>query len=205
MSREMVSTAPLPECMGWTVMALTARAAVLLAVAAALMIGSSAPRAEAATTMIPVGDNWFCNSSFQFGVVCPTTISVGDTVDWDFNGAIFAHTTTDCGATDCDTGPFGTVWDSGTVFPGGGPFQFTFTEAGVYPYYCSIHPSDMRGEITVVAAVGGIAELPSADEAPSLEQSDGATGLWWVAGGSVGAVAAMSLIGSLAFRRLRRA
>jgi plastocyanin len=76
------------------------------------------------------------------------TIKAGETVRWTNNGPS-AHTTTSDGG----------VWDSGTLSPtsgggGGGysmsasmsgsatgtSFQFTFMQAGMYPYHCSIHP-----------------------------------------------------------------
>jgi plastocyanin len=30
--------------------------------------------------------------------------------------------------------------EGGVLFDKGGTFNFTFTEAGTYPYHCSIHP-----------------------------------------------------------------
>ena len=39
-------------------------------------------------------------------------------------------------------------FDSGD-FAKGDTFEFTFTEAGTYPYFCRLHPATMRGEIQV--------------------------------------------------------
>ena len=182
------------------------RRAVLVLVADILLVGSPAPRAEGATTVIAVGDFWFCDSGFAFGVVCPTTVTVGDTVEWDFSSSIFPHTSTDCG-TGCGLGegPFGGVWDSGTIFGGGGPFQFTFTETGTFLYYCTIHPTTMLGEITVTSAVGGIAELPRVDRAPqqTAESQGGPNFVMFTAAASA-AAAALVLIGVLARRRRLR-
>ncbi|GMQ98888.1 MAG: hypothetical protein BMS9Abin17_1420 [Acidimicrobiia bacterium] len=65
------------------------------------------------------------------------TVSVGDTITWtnDENGV--PHTTT------ADDG----LWDSATLRPDD-TFAFTFTEAGTFTYFCSIHPA-MRATITV--------------------------------------------------------
>ena len=65
-------------------------------IATLIFTGSAAPRVEAATTVIEVGDFWFCNDGF-LNQVCPTTIVIGDTVEWNFNNAFFVHNSTDCG------------------------------------------------------------------------------------------------------------
>ena len=39
-------------------------------------------------------------------------------------------------------------FDSGNVAKGE-TFEFTFNEAGTYPYFCRLHPATMRGEIHV--------------------------------------------------------
>lgn len=62
------------------------------------------------------------------------TVAKGATVTWTNNDGV-AHTIT--------SGSF----DSGSI-KNGGSFSFTFTQAGTYDYYCSIHPS-MKGKITV--------------------------------------------------------
>jgi hypothetical protein len=166
-----------------------------------LLGGSPAPRAEAATTIIPVGDFWFCNSSHANGV-CPTSVALGDTVEWDFGPSIFVHTSTDCG-TGCGTGPFGGVWDSGNISPGG-TYQFTFNTPGVYPYYCTIHPTAMQGEITVTTPVGGIAELPDIDAAPQQAmESQGGTDFVMVSAAAGAAAAGLAVVGVLLGRRLR--
>lgn len=64
------------------------------------------------------------------------TVQVGTTVVWtNQDGA--GHTTTDTQG----------LWDSGRLGQGG-TFSFTFTEAGVFSYFCSIHRS-MTAEVTV--------------------------------------------------------
>ncbi len=182
-----------------------ARPAALALFAFALLIGTPAPSAEGATVDILVGDFWFCSAGFQNGV-CPTTISVGDTVSWDFSPSAFVHTTTDCDG-DCGSPPFGTEWDSGFV-PGGGPkFQHTFNSTGVFLYYCTLHPLAMRGQITVTGAVGGIAELPAIDGSATVQTGPegGGLSIAWTAGiAAVGAAALAAIAGLYARRRWLR-
>lgn len=40
------------------------------------------------------------------------------------------------------------LWNSGALSQGES-FDFTFDEPGEYPYFCTIHPNQMRGTITV--------------------------------------------------------
>ncbi|MGI8858081.1 MAG: IPT/TIG domain-containing protein [Thermomicrobiales bacterium] len=70
------------------------------------------------------------------------TIPIGTRVTWTNNDG-FPHTTT----SDATPTP---VWDSGSI-AGGGSFSFTFTQTGVFPYHCTIHPfiAAMHGTITV--------------------------------------------------------
>jgi plastocyanin len=129
----------------------------LLALAAALLVGSPY-QATAATTTIAVGDFWFCNASFAGGV-CETTIHAGDTVAWDFSQAMNQHTATECGAS-CDSPSSMPLWNSGRMT--GGTFQFTFTQAGTFLYQCQVHPLAMRGRIVVQAAPTATSTAPSA-------------------------------------------
>lgn len=81
------------------------------------------------------------------------TVKVGQVVQWTNNGPS-AHTTTS------DSG----IWNSGSLAaPGGGTygngsmnggtFQFTFSQAGTFPYHCSLHPPSLypgfRGVVVV--------------------------------------------------------
>lgn len=78
------------------------------------------------------------------------TIDAGTEVTWEQND-IGAHTVTSgtveqasAGVTQQPDGRF----DSGDISKGE-TFEFTFTEAGTYPYFCRLHPATMRGEILV--------------------------------------------------------
>ena len=123
-------------------------AILAVVVTAAFWSQQSAPPTATAqeTTTVAVGDIWFCDDSFSAGV-CETTISVGDTVSWDFSPAQLPHTTTACGA-DCDDPTATPLWDSGLVADGS-TFEFTFDTPGTYLYYCLVHPTLQRGRIVV--------------------------------------------------------
>ncbi len=110
-----------------------------------LMSAGGGPE-KPAQTVVPVGDLWFCSGAYQGGV-CTTTITAGDTVSWDFSGASIFHTTTECGAS-CDSPTAQPLWDSGLVLDGG-TYEHTFSQPGTFLYYCSEHPSLMRGKIVV--------------------------------------------------------
>ena len=86
-------------------------------------------------------------------------ILVRDTVVWN-NIDSASHTVTAGTSTDGPTGLF----DSG-LFLSGTTFEFTFDEAGVYPYFCMVHPW-MTGEIIVneVEEMIVIPEEPNAND-----------------------------------------
>lgn len=65
------------------------------------------------------------------------TVKVGDTVTWTNNDQMVHTVTSDDG-----------VFDSGQMNTGE-TFSHTFTEAGTFPYNCTLHPN-MRAQVTVV-------------------------------------------------------
>jgi plastocyanin len=90
-----------------------------------------------------------------------TTINVGDTVQWVWEGDL--HHGSDAGS--CTTGgggnPYGNVhpegyggctsdgtWTSGTHMA---PFSYsyTFTQSGTFKYFCDVHLSAMTGRVVV--------------------------------------------------------
>ncbi len=121
-------------------------AILVVAATAAVWSQQSSPATAQETTTVAVGDTWFCNESFYAGI-CETTISVGDTVSWNFSGAVLVHTTTACGA-DCDSPTDTPLWNSGLVI-GASTYEFTFDTPGTYLYYCVVHPILQRGRIVV--------------------------------------------------------
>lgn len=79
------------------------------------------------------------------------TVAPGDTVTWTVTESIGAQHTVTSGK---QGGPdVGTAFDSGTASlqENGETFQHTFATAGVFDYFCRIHPVDMTGQVTVVA------------------------------------------------------
>jgi hypothetical protein len=109
---------------------------------------------QAATVTIQTGGAFygpfsFCDSSYS-GLVCITTIQVGDTVTWQSNSP-FAHTSTECGAS-CGSIPLSPLWDSGLI-PPIGTYSRPFNQIGTFNYQCNIHPTQMKGQIVVVASL----------------------------------------------------
>ncbi|UMG93419.1 PKD domain-containing protein [Nocardioides sp. TF02-7] len=67
-------------------------------------------------------------------------VEVGDTVEWQFDQATMAH----------DITARSDNWDIAQYRePGGEPVRWTFTEPGVYEYWCAIHGSIMTGTVVV--------------------------------------------------------
>jgi plastocyanin len=78
------------------------------------------------------------------------TVDAGSKVIWQQKDA-GAHTVTSgtveqggAGVTQQPDNQF----DSGEISKGD-TFEFTFSKAGTYPYFCRLHPATMRGEIQV--------------------------------------------------------
>ncbi len=115
-------------------------------VAAGIALVAAQP-VGAATEQIEAGSNYFCAPSFGNGV-CTTTVTVGDTVTWSI--VLGIHTITECDST-YTTCPVAGGFDSG-VLESTETFSQTFDADGDFAYYCAIHPSEMRGVISVVAA-----------------------------------------------------
>lgn len=65
------------------------------------------------------------------------SVKVGTTIVWTNNDSVEHNVTSDTG-----------VFSSGAMAPGD-TFKFTFTQAGTYPYSCSIHVPNMVGTVTV--------------------------------------------------------
>lgn len=93
---------------------------------------------EEETPEIPIGDGETVEVAIEDNAFNPATvnISTGDTVRW----------------TNLDTASH-TVEGTGTNFGSevlnqGDSYEFLFTDAGTYDYYCSIHP-EMKGTVVV--------------------------------------------------------
>jgi plastocyanin len=78
----------------------------------------------------------------------PVEVKVGDTVTWT-NDDTTPHTATSGTPANGPDGKFGSDSDTGGKILAPGQSQsFTFTEAGEYDYYCSLHPN-MVGKVDV--------------------------------------------------------
>lgn len=90
-------------------------------------------------TTPPANEVWMQNTSFNPKT---KTISAGTEITW-VNKDSFNHTVT----SGTPGNPDG-LFDSGVIGPGG-TYKRTFSTAGTYNYYCSIHQDIMTGTITV--------------------------------------------------------
>ena len=124
----------------------------LLAAAALLSFGVRAFDTQAATRTVDVGDLFFRDS---VSTNSTSTITVGDTVQWNWIGAA-PHSVT---ATDASFDePAGSFKASGT-------FSFTFNTVGSYTYACRVHPQ-MTGTI-VVQAGAAPTNTPEPNDTPT--------------------------------------
>jgi plastocyanin len=101
--------------------------------------GTPGPAATAAATPVPAAAaNAIAIKNFAFS---PATLTVkaGTTVTWTNSDGTSHTVVSDTGAPVAFTSP---------PIANGASFLFTFTQAGTYPYHCSIHPS-MTGTIVV--------------------------------------------------------
>jgi len=99
---------------------------------------SQGPAQPAGATPAPATANTITIKDFAFSPAA-LTVKTGTTVTW----------------VNDDSAPHTVVSDDGAPVPftsaqlaTGASFQQTFTQAGTYPYHCSIHPS-MKGTIVV--------------------------------------------------------
>lgn len=78
-------------------------------------------------------------------------VQVGESVSWD-NQDVGAHTVI---SGTVEQGSAGVIQEPDGRFASedldqGARFEHTFDEAGTYPYFCSLHPATMRGEVRVI-------------------------------------------------------
>lgn len=120
---------------------------------ALLVLAFAASPALAADTTVQVGDDFFNPQEVQ--------IDVGDTVTWEWVGAVGNHSVTSrqnqTESFDSDPGN-----NNPRHLPGSTPFTHTFTKNGATNYYCKLHPVTMQGTVTV-------GTLPPDASPPELE------------------------------------
>jgi len=125
---------------------------LVFALVALAVIGHADSRSTlAANTTVNIGDFWFCNSSYASGV-CPTSISPGDTVTWNWVGS-FLHNTVACSDSTFTNCGAQHGWASPTQ--SSGTFAHTFNSAGTTYYQCTLHLDAMRGRIDVIQDTDG--------------------------------------------------
>lgn len=125
-------------------------ACVFAVIALASVTGAASLLVEARaqeTVEVEGGGDWFCDPSFELGV-CETVVSAGGTVLWRIVEGV--HTVTQCDSSFALCPPAG-GFDSG-ILNVGDTFAYTFTEPGRAYYFCALHPVEMRGVVTVLAA-----------------------------------------------------
>jgi plastocyanin len=105
------------------------------------------------------------------------TVHVGDTVVWTVTKAIAdPHSVTSGTLGSADSGK---LFDSGaTLKDNGATFSFTFNAVATVPFYCVVHPTEMKGIVTVLAASGSGAppSVPPPSEAPAASGAPASSG-----------------------------
>jgi len=96
-----------------------------------------------------------------------TTINVGDTVEWDWQSGFHSTSSGSCPGGSCTQN---NIWNSGAT-SGPHSFQYTFNNAGTFPYFCSVHLASMQG--TVIVKAPPPPPPPPADFAISISNPNG--------------------------------
>lgn len=151
-------------------LAVVAAVGIAAAIATGFLMAPGNADAQSTVT-IESGNLYFCDPSFQDGI-CETTIIAGDTVIWDNVAGI--HTVTECNE-DFSVCPPEGGFDSG-LLTDGDTYTLTFTSAGVFPYWCALHPIEMRGRIIVQEPTPTPSPPPAEEPTPTPEgQTPGPT------------------------------
>lgn len=177
----------------------TARVVLVLIAVLAVVPSLAVPNAEAATTVVKVGQGPSGGASQRFNPAV-VTVSAGDSIRWEwFSGS---HDVQSENAAGLSSGPKGGMSGAGQSY------SYTFTRTGTYTYYCDNHagPGDadldeidrsiadgkMVGKVIVQPAVGGGLSLQSqpirfpAASLSGLEQTLDAEPTTWQAGDTTG-------------------
>jgi plastocyanin len=109
-------------------------------VAAALLL----PSAAFADATLQATDGTLPDGSDNRWTPNAVTVKVGETVTWSFAGTAIPHNVTSA-----------TGWEfSNAPALAGPPAQYTFTTPGTYEFFCQLHPTPMRGIVTVTDETG---------------------------------------------------
>jgi plastocyanin len=113
-----------------------------LTLAATLLATAAAPAAAYATTFdVQAVDGTEADNYDNRWTPSTVNAVVGDTVTWRFDGTSMPHNVMSEGAN----------WKfrSGGAAVAPPPASFTFTAAGTYTFICQVHPTTMRGTVSV--------------------------------------------------------
>ena len=135
-----------------------------LALAAGLLLMAVAAAAPAIAAEVGVS---IVDLDFEPATV---TVAQGDTITWTVTKSVGApHSVTSGKLNEANAG---TLFDSGSdgLKDDGQAFEYTFEDAGVFDYFCRVHPVDMTGQV-IVLAPGETA--PPAVEPPPSEAETG--------------------------------
>jgi plastocyanin len=106
----------------------------------------------AATFIVNVGNTNLSGTAADVFVPATNNVNVNDQVVWNWVGSHHSSTSGTNGVPGDDNGVPSGLWDSG-VNNAPNSFTNTFTSAGAFSFYCSIHFSiGMRGLINVAAS-----------------------------------------------------
>jgi plastocyanin len=123
-------------------------------VAAALLV----PSAAFADATIQATDDTSVEGTNNRWTPSAVTVKAGETVTWSFAGTTIPHNVRSA-----------TGWEFGnTPDLAGPPASYTFTTPGTYEFFCQLHPTPMRGIVTVTDATG--APPPPPPPPPLSEQ-----------------------------------
>ena len=128
------------------------RALVVLAVALSLVTAACGSDDDSGSGAAPAANAGSNTVALKLIAFQPERMTVppGTTVTWRNEDAA-DHTVTSGTVTQSGGGVTSSPdnkFDSRTL-GGGKTFTFTFQTPGTYPYFCTLHPATMRGEITV--------------------------------------------------------
>lgn len=170
----------------------SAAASCVVAAAAAFAAGGWFATHAAADQSISI-TNGGCTGGGSAYCFTPeaVTVPVGTPVTWMNSSSAPQHTATLCTSSACSGAPANTGSDSFNVSVGSSPGSFTFTSAGTYTYYCTVHGyAAMHGTITVTAASS--TPTPSSSSGASASPTAPATG---VSTGAISASAGLFVAG----------
>lgn len=133
--------APKPKSNAWKLIAIVIVILVVVGVAAYILTQNTAKTAN-----VVIQDDSACGLNDAACLYNPATFgtTVNSAVTWRNDGGVNHTVTTNstANASGLDT------FDSSSVAHNGGTFSHTFSKAGTYHYYCTIHPW-MKAVVTV--------------------------------------------------------